>query len=173
VAGRFQWAGNSRAYGLASWKNGKWFAVGENSQQSQLDLIHTLASDAQGALMIGGEFAQVRSVQAFNVARWIPPNQVIGDMLESDQPERITSDLSVYPNPLREGGTLRVIIPATAIVDIRVYDLLGREQGHVFSGALQAGQVYDFPLNLTGSGVYFVHVLSEGTVQTHSFVNTP
>lgn len=69
----------------------------------------------------------------------------------------------VSPNPVRRGGTLDLTVQDDQHVTVRVYDLLGREQGVLFDESLPADQTRTLRLD-TGrlpSGQYFVRIKGE------------
>ncbi len=64
-----------------------------------------------------------------------------------------------YPNPFNPSTSLSLQLPQRSLVDIRVYDLLGREIATLYYGQMDAGRA---SVNWSGkgmaSGIYFIHV---------------
>ncbi len=74
-----------------------------------------------------------------------------------------------YPNPFNPETSLRVTLPATAQVDVTVFDILGRE---VYSGIYRKQQAGVMTVALNGttwsSGFYFARVQMNGDKESHS-----
>ncbi len=67
-----------------------------------------------------------------------------------------------YPNPFNPATTISFDAPETAIVKIKVYDILGKEIATVFDGKLQAGyHTFQFDASKVPSGVYLYRVESK------------
>lgn len=82
--------------------------------------------------------------------------------------------LSVRPNPFGSISTLSYNMPLKAKVDVRVYDIVGKEVGVVFNGTQESGsqelQIDRNKLNLN-SGLYFVKMVIDGNKElTHKIV---
>jgi hypothetical protein len=75
--------------------------------------------------------------------------------------------LAPYPNPARSGVTLRAEVPGAAVVELAVYDVLGRRVAMLADEARSAGRV-ERHLDTSGwaSGVYFVRLVAGGEVRT-------
>jgi len=73
----------------------------------------------------------------------------------------------VYPSPMRGRGTLALEIPEADRVDLRIFDILGRQVAHVVDAQLPAGR-HRIPLALDGlaSGIYFGRVAYAGSFRT-------
>jgi subtilisin family serine protease len=72
-----------------------------------------------------------------------------------------------FPNPFNPSTVIRFALPAAAQVDLRVYDLLGREVAVLTSGLRPAG-VHEAAFNAAGlaSGVYLYRLTAGGVVRT-------
>jgi hypothetical protein len=70
----------------------------------------------------------------------------------------------VYPNPFNAKSVVRFAIPREAIVQVAVFDLLGREVTHLGGGKFSAGTHELFwDASALPSGVYWVAArVSEG-----------
>ncbi len=68
-----------------------------------------------------------------------------------------------YPNPFNPSTRISFDVPRSAHLDLRVYDLLGRQVATLHQGQIAAGR-YTQTLDLGGmaSGMYFVRMQSEG-----------
>lgn len=78
-----------------------------------------------------------------------------------------TIALDVYPNPFNPSTTIRLSLPVSGHVSVRIFDLLGREVSSVVDEYLQSGTV-DLQWNGEGksSGIYFCVM----TTNAHSIV---
>ncbi len=70
---------------------------------------------------------------------------------------------SVYPNPFNPSTTIRVAAPASGDMQVRVFDLLGREVATLFNGRVNAG-MHNFTWQATNqaAGVYFAVMEANG-----------
>lgn len=77
----------------------------------------------------------------------------------------------VFPNPIRERGTLRVALPQTAEVEATVYDVVGRRVGVLLAGEQEGGR-HELPLDTSvlPAGVYFIRVTAGRDVATQRMV---
>lgn len=70
----------------------------------------------------------------------------------------------VYPNPVRQTGEMKLTVKESQTVTVRLYDLLGREQGVLLDRSLSGDQTERVQLKtdqLT-SGQYFIRVEGDG-----------
>jgi hypothetical protein len=64
--------------------------------------------------------------------------------------------LTSYPNPVRQQGTLEYALPKEAKVTLRVYDVLGRRVATLATGTKEAGtHTVSLKTETLSSGVYF------------------
>lgn len=89
-------------------------------------------------------------------------------------PSTAPAQLHVYPNPLRQQGTLHLQLATTEAVTVDVFDLLGRRLARLHDGLLPAQKLHRFVLDAVGwpAGVYFVRVQGQQVV-TRPFVVQP
>ncbi|HEX9950783.1 MAG TPA: T9SS type A sorting domain-containing protein, partial [Rubricoccaceae bacterium] len=84
----------------------------------------------------------------------------------SDLPRELTL-ASPWPNPARGPATVRWGLPGAAMVDVRVYDLLGREVARVADGAAEAGwHESRLDASALASGVYIVRLRAGDETRT-------
>ncbi len=82
----------------------------------------------------------------------------VGTEADPDVPRELTLS-SPRPNPVRGATTLRWGLPQAASVDVRVYDLLGREVAHLADGEAQEAGWHEARWEASvASGVYVVRV---------------
>jgi hypothetical protein len=80
-------------------------------------------------------------------------------------------DLCVYPNPTNSAAMIRLDLPSPARVDLKLYDLLGRQVMSVGPRVLPGGQsVVPLNLNAVPSGHYFLRAQSSRSTQTSGLV---
>lgn len=77
-----------------------------------------------------------------------------------------------YPNPFNSRTNIQFDLPNTAVVDLRVFDVLGREAAVLVAGErLVAGtHVLSFDAAELPSGLYFYRLEAGGRAQTHKMV---
>ena len=75
-------------------------------------------------------------------------------------------NIGVHPNPFNDISTLTYSMPSKAGVDIKIYDIVGKEIGTVYSGMQEVGiqqvLIDKAKLNLT-AGLYFIRMTLDGT----------
>ena len=76
-----------------------------------------------------------------------------------------TSTISVFPNPMRASGTISLSSESGGEVEIRVFDMLGREMDVIYKGYLSPGSVLHQALTTSDwpAGVYLVRAQIDGT----------
>lgn len=69
----------------------------------------------------------------------------------------------VYPNPVRQTGTLDLVVKAAQQVTVQVYDVLGRTHGRLLDRKVPAGQTTTVRIDASrfSSGQYFLRVRGE------------
>jgi len=92
-----------------------------------------------------------------------------------DEPDAMTPPAFVleqnYPNPFRSETTIRYILPATAQVSLRVYDVLGRQVDVVVDQLQPAGPyavAYDG--SRLAAGIYLYRIQAGDTAQVRRFI---
>jgi hypothetical protein len=83
------------------------------------------------------------------------------DRFRTDMPQDLT--VSVYPNPFNGRTTVRFSLAAAGDVDVRVFDVMGREAMRVLHDRLSAGE-QTVAMNASGlaSGVYLLVLRANG-----------
>ena len=95
-----------------------------------------------------------------------------GILVGTDEIKTVDSELSFYPNPVNERGSISVFLNEDANVEFAVYNILGKQliSGEQFG--LQAGK-HTIPLEVSQlvNGVYFIKLLiGNKTLKTNRFV---
>jgi hypothetical protein len=78
-------------------------------------------------------------------------------------------DVSVYPNPANQSGTLSITLPTSLNASIQVFSSLGTLMTTIHNGFISEGN-HHFLLSNLPSGLYTVRVHSEFTSKTLSFI---
>jgi hypothetical protein len=83
-------------------------------------------------------------------------------------------NIGVYPNPFSENTTLTYSMPSKAKVEVKIYDIVGKEIGIVYSGIQEIGKqqivIEKSKYNLN-AGLYFIKMTLDGTKTfTHKIV---
>lgn len=81
---------------------------------------------------------------------------------------------SIYPNPVRDVATVQVSSPRAGLVELVLYDVLGREVQQVFAGAVPADQVQTITLRTKGlaPGLYVLRATGDGVSTTRRITVT-
>jgi hypothetical protein len=75
--------------------------------------------------------------------------------------------LSIYPNPFNPATTLEFALPKAGLVQVNVYDIIGRLVNEVVSGEFEAGfHKVNFDASSLPSGLYFARINSRDFVMT-------
>ena len=79
--------------------------------------------------------------------------------------------LTVFPNPVRDQGTVEYELPEASKVELTIYDLLGRRVTTLARGTKEVGQhVAKFDASQFTSGVYFARLRAAGKTRTQKIV---
>ncbi len=98
------------------------------------------------------------SVASERVPLPAPSIKAIGEVL----PEKFEIG-SVYPNPFNPSTSISISVPEDTDVNVKIYDLVGREVADLSRGILSSGQ-HQFVWNAAdkAAGIYFVNVQAPG-----------
>ena len=111
-----------------------------------VDMIKT--RDADGLVVVGTHGGGVYSA---NITSW----DILTDIRKANGPA--TLDAKVYPNPAQGKAWLDISADKEAKVDIRIYDILGRNYGIVYQGLIgSTKQKIPIELNNLPVGNYYV-----------------
>jgi len=92
-----------------------------------------------------------------------------GTLTAAPTPETYT--LSISPNPFNASATLSFNLPASGRVELKVYDVRGREVASLVNGHLSSGEhqaVWD--ADALPSGVYFARLTAGGEIHTQKLL---
>ncbi len=77
---------------------------------------------------------------------------------EIEPPLPVAFTLDAYPNPFNSTVTLKLIPSQVAIVEVELFDILGRRAQEIWSGPLAYEKKISFDGSHLSSGIYFVRV---------------
>lgn len=131
-----------------------------NGSGNAQDLAMAIAVSSTGIVYVAGESYGSTSGKDYLTIKY---SQTVG--IQSAGSE-IPSDYSLgqnYPNPFNPVTNIKLHIPKTGFVSLKVYDISGKESAVLVSGDLAAG-IYnvDFDASHLASGVYFYRLETEG-----------
>ncbi len=103
-----------------------------------------------------------RKLRAATHGNGVFDRNLVEDVVSVNESIQTLSDASIFPNPLRETGTLKFDLSEKTDLDIRIFDLSGKELKAIFKGQHTKGEhQIDFNTNELSSGFYFVRMKSE------------
>lgn len=76
---------------------------------------------------------------------------------------------SIYPNPIRNEGSLQLTVSKDQTVKFQIYDILGRSIQR-FQKTVSANETKQVKIEAPGSGKYFVRIIGENFEVTRTFV---
>jgi len=137
----------------------------ENNASLCRQLVDTLESKVERGLI-----SETRIDEAYNRIMQLKARYIITSVpkpLVSKNAIPRSFGLVNYPNPFNPSTTIRVSLPETEEVTLRIYDLLGKEIATLYQGVLTAGN-HDVRWNAgsLAGGVYFCRLQAERTVLT-------
>jgi hypothetical protein len=79
--------------------------------------------------------------------------------------------MAVHPNPFNNQLSIKLAIPESMIVKVRLYNIRGREVCELHNGILQAGyHLKQFDASMLSSGLYFCHTVANTEVSVNKLV---
>ena len=70
AAGHFSRAGSTTARSIAAWDGALWRTLGEGAENGVDNLVHTIATDDNGNVYVGGSFTRAGTATVSGIARW-------------------------------------------------------------------------------------------------------
>ena len=109
---------------------------------------------------LGADTVRVVAVDESGVSTTLYWSALISTTDTDEDAEQLPSKYALealYPNPFNATVRMRYALPTTAQVDVRIYNLLGREVAHRALGRVAAGRhELSFNASQWASGLYFV-----------------
>jgi hypothetical protein len=82
-----------------------------------------------------------------------------------------TSSVVIYPNPFNPSTTIKIWIPQTGLVSIKLYDVSGKEVLNVLEATIEKGDhIYSLGGGNLSSGIYFLRMITGGNVLTKRII---
>ena len=98
------------------------------------------------------------SLSNISFPAWSDLNIYLIESVNSDIPEKF-SMAPAYPNPFNPVTHIEYSIPTSSMVEITIYDLIGRELVKLVNENKDAGFYHiDWDASMVSSGVYFVNM---------------
>jgi hypothetical protein len=174
AAGSFNGTAQNPAYGIAKWDGSTWSSLGigvhKHLNFPATPTVYALLGTQDG-LYLGGDFTHAGKSYSNQIALWT-------DFTSSVRAEETAGDVpagfelhQAYPNPFQAVTTLRFRIARQAVVDLRIYDVLGREVA-LLSNETRGPGLHELRWDARGlsNGVYFYQMRAEGFRQTRRLV---
>jgi hypothetical protein len=99
--------------------------------------------------------------------------EVMAVTVVSGEVPRLFSLSQNYPNPFNPVTNIEFGIPESGLVNLTVYDLLGREAAVLVNESLKPGKYQvDFNASLLASGIYFYTITSGDFIETRKMILT-
>lgn len=115
-------------------------------------LLHPATGKSYDLPAEGG--VQIREADSTTLRLAVGSESFIQDRVEAVAPEEV--QLTAYPNPLRNQGTLAFALPESGRVELAIYDVLGRRMATLVQGRRPAGRHrVEMDAGDLASGVYF------------------
>lgn len=126
--------------------------------------VSSLLPDSATILISGGSFSSAQ----LGTEIVVDELSFLGVGIEEAEMNEIT--FQCYPNPVSDVLTLNVTLKSSALLDLKIYDLTGREVQSAKLGSLNAG-VHSIPINTGGlaAGVYHCHLTGNNYSASKSF----
>jgi hypothetical protein len=123
-----------------------------------------MASNFEAVSGAGGSTPRSQFIN--NMMAWLD----ISDVEESDSPASVPDEFAIaaaYPNPFNPSTTLDIALPQQSHVNLRVFDVLGREVATLADAPLNAG-THSIQWNADGlaAGMYFAVMQARGATHT-------
>jgi hypothetical protein len=167
IAGLYTTAGGQTVNGISRWDGTSYHPLGNPpgfSSGSNVFGAYALAL-YNGGLVAGGIFSSAGGVGAGNVAMWDGLTGI------SKSNHNVPDNFSLsqnYPNPFNPSTKISFNLPKSGNVELKVYNIIGKEVATVINGFKQAGSYeVTFDASALSSGVYFYRLTSGSFSSTH------
>lgn len=129
-----------------------------------VDTPHDVALQPDGRFVVAGS-TYVGFNLGFGLLRY-DPDRVVA--VEPAGPTATAAALTVHPNPVRHGATVRYVAPEAGVVRLALHDVLGREVAVIHHGALTAS-THTLALDVTAlpAGRYVLRATGPGGSTAH------
>ncbi len=111
-----------------------------------------------------------RKVRAATHGNGAFQRDMIGEVVSTREPIAALSNTTIFPNPLREMGTLQFDLTEKTDLDIRLMDISGKEIKMIFRGTkIEGTHSLDFEAGNLSSGFYLIRLSSKNGIYSHKF----
>jgi uncharacterized delta-60 repeat protein len=140
--------------------------IATNSSGISNDVVNSLAIQNDGNIIAAGYSSSGLNYSVFSLLRYNGKAQNVVSIQEKTRPPSVFTLEQNYPNPFNPTTTIKFEIPKSSFVNLKVYDILGREVANLVNEEKEAGN-YDITFNAgnLSSGVY-VYQLKAGNFVT-------
>ena len=143
-----------------------WTASANEKNDENTLIIHDISLANQYVQEFKKRYNELGGTEAFNV----PEITQVGLEKKEQQPDDFILYQN-YPNPFNPVTTVSFYLPKPELIDLSVYDILGRKVANVYYGYSQKGKnVIDYNASGLSSGVYFFQLNYQNKFQTKKFV---
>lgn len=132
ASGDFTTAGGVAAAGLAQFDAGAWSALGSGLDDKAISM-----KLLNGDVVIGGEFSTVNGEASSSLVVYTPAGATAVDA--DDVPGTFVLEQN-YPNPFNPATTISYAVDAPGMVELQVFDLMGRNIATLQNAPQAAGQ---------------------------------
>jgi flagellar hook assembly protein FlgD len=125
----------------------------------------------KGSLIISGDFCSLSGREFGNIASYNLPSSTSPESDKLNDKDNKFKLEQNYPNPFNPSTNIRFTIPGSlqnyGNVQVRIYDITGREAAVVVNEALNPG-TYEFKWDGTGysSGIYYYKLICGNYAET-------
>ncbi|NOS85164.1 MAG: T9SS type A sorting domain-containing protein [Ignavibacteria bacterium] len=159
AGGYFTTAGGVSANRIAKWGTGNWVPLGNglNDAVFAMTVYH-------GELVAGGLFNYAGTGPANYIAKW---NDNVGINSAGNEVPNSFKLHQNYPNPFNPSTTIKFDLPVKELVNIKIFDVMGREVITLHEGLLNAGSYEtSWDASKVTSGTYFCRIAAGDFIET-------
>ena len=126
------------------------------------NLTGVFFTDANTGTVVGSGGAILRTTSGGQITGFSQTSSV--------NPEKFNLSQN-YPNPFNPSTKIKFDLPQAGNVNLRVFDVLGREVSVLVNESLKPGKYeVDFDASALPSGVYFYNLIAGGHVETRKMI---
>ncbi len=167
-----------------SWDDIYGFGAGIIPQNAELKIVSVIAGEENmGAIDIAPNNEQAAETDSLIILSTITPD-LNGDgipdptlvinssqLFNKDENTENYKLMQNYPNPFNPVTSISFEIPTSGLVQLRVYDILGREVATLVNKELRAGKYsYEFNAGDLSSGTYFYRIKTKNFVDVKKMI---
>lgn len=159
AGGYFTTAGGTPANRIAKWGINNWVPLGNGLN----DAVFAM-TEYNGELVAGGLFNYAGTGPANYIAKWNDNVGVSSTGVEVPGSFKLHQN---YPNPFNPSTTIKFDLPVKELVNIKIFDVMGREVITLHEGLLSAGSYEtSWDASKVTSGTYFFRIAAGDFIET-------